>query len=451
MNRSLLSALCLLLVPLAPLAPAFAADAYVPLATNLPLGAATYRTILIATNTGGSPAGFTLAFLASGTDGSAPQPASYTLPPGVTLRLYNAVPAGARGMWELAGAPEIVVSARIEALAEGGAVLASSQVPVIAADEVFRPGQQAQVQGLEQTANGAGSDLGIVNLGTSAAHCSVDGFRADGRRIGGTVSLTLPPRSNNDFRGALSTLGQTSIKDARLTVSCDQTFSPWALVFRAGGPETVVLGPGAALDRDLTPAPPPADGSVLFTLPGQFADGAHSTSFDLPLRDGVPYGQAHVEFDVYLDHWQRAFPGNPMFHNVASFRRSADKRPDRLLYWGLIFKGTDEHRTILDMGVPPGGREGTTIKSGSGPWKERVTYHLVFDYDAAAGTVNFQAFQGGTRVQQLSGALNNTDISNQPGKSVRVDFSSEGIGDGAYFPTLGWKYSNLTVKLTPRR
>jgi len=33
---------------------------------------------------------------------------------------------------------------------------------------------------------------------------------------------------------------------------------------------------------------------------------------------------------------------------------------------------------------------------------------------------------------------------------VLIDFSSPGIGDGAYFPTLGWTYSNLVVRMTPR-
>src|SRR6185436_7714650 len=115
-----------------------------------------------------------------------------------------------------------------------------------------------------------------------------------------------------------------------------------------------------------------------------------------------------------------------------------------VLYWGLILKGTGDFRTILDMG------QEDTIKSGKGPWKERSTYHLVFDYDTDARRIVFAAYQGGQRVQHLEGPLNFTDILNLPDKKVRIDFSSVGVGDGAYFPTLGWKYSNLLVKLTPR-
>jgi hypothetical protein len=438
--------LCALLAPLAPL---LAADAYVPLAANLALGAATYRTLLITTNTGGAPSDFSITFLASGTSGTAgtAQPSHFTLPPGATLRLYNLVPAGSRGMLALAGSPAIVVSARVEALAANGNVLASAQVPVFPARGARKPGERATLQGLEQNANGAGTDFGLMNLSGSAARCTVDAFRAGGGRIANTAILTLPPLSNSDFRGALGTLGAAPIKDARFDVSCDQPFGTYAFVYRAGGPETVVQGPAAGLDSDLKPD---AVGGVTFNLPGPFANGTTFAGYDLPLQAGTQYGRARIEFDLLLDKWHQLFPGNPNFHNVASFRRSAAKRAERLLYWGLILKGSGDFRTILDMGLVPGTGEGTLIKSGQGPWKEKNSYHLVLDYDAVAGIVVFEAYQGGALVQRMSGPLNNADISILPDKPVRVDFSSAGVGDFAYFPTLGWKYSNLTVQLTPR-
>jgi hypothetical protein len=32
---------------------------------------------------------------------------------------------------------------------------------------------------------------------------------------------------------------------------------------------------------------------------------------------------------------------------------------------------------------------------------------------------------------------------------VRVDFGMAGVADGAYFPPIGWKYSNLKVTFEP--
>lgn len=439
MRRSWWIGLCALLAPLVPLE---AADIYIPLAANQVLGATKYRTLLILTNTGNASAELSGSFVLSGTNGATGgPPATLSLPAGSTLRLYNVVPAGSRGMFELSGAPSIVVSARIEALAANGNVLASAQLPAFSADNVLRAGGHALLQGLEHTAAGAITDFGLMNLSSQPAQCTVDAFRAKGGRIAQTVPLTLVPRSNHDFTSALASLGETSIKDVRFDVSCNQTFAAYALIYRPGGPETVILGPAASLDKDLAPVD---DGSVTFSLPGQFANGNDFAAYDLPLQDGVQYGHARIELDLYIDRWRQVHPLNPNFKNVASFRRSAKSRSDRLLYWGLILKGTDDFRTILDMG------QEDTIKSGKGPWKERSTYHLVFDYDADGRRITFEVYQGGQRVQRLEGPANFSDIFNLPGKTVRVDFSSAGVGDGAYFPTLGWKYSNLVVKLTPR-
>ncbi len=440
MRRSWMIGLCTLLAPLAPLA---AGDIYVPLAANAALGASTYRTLLVVTNTGGTSAGLNVTFLPSGTNGTTGQhqTSPLSLPAGATLRLYNVVPAGARGMFEISGAPQIVVSARVEALAANGSVLASAQIPVVSAANVVAAGQRARLQGLEHSTGGATSDFGLMNLSGNPAQCTVDAFRSNGGRIGETVRLSLLPKSSRDVSSALASLGQTSIRDVRFDVSCDQLFSTYSLVYRSGGPETVVLAPAASLERELAPV---SDGSVTFSLPGQFANGTTFASYDLPLQDGVQYGHARIELDLYIDRWNPVHPLNPNFKNVASFRRSARSRSERLLYCGLILKGANDFRTILDMG------QEDTIKSGKGPWKERSTYHLVLDYDADARRIVFEVYQGGQRVQQLDGPANFSDLFNLPDKKVRIDFSSPGVGDGAYFPTLGWKYSNLLVKLTPR-
>lgn len=457
MRRRWILGLWAILAPLAPLAPLWAVDAYVPLAPNLPLGASTYRTLLIATNTGTGATALGVAFLPNGTDGTkAPgAPSSFTIPAGSTLRLYDAVPAGAKGMLSLSGPATILVSARIEALAANGDLLASAEVPVLSGAGATPAGQHVELVGLEQSAQGPGTDFGLANLGTAAANCTISAFKSDGSALGKPISLSLFPLSGSLFPGALPRFGAASIKDGRFDVTCDQPFSTYALVYRSGGPETVALTPAVRLDGSLVPdAPVPVDdGSLHFDLAGTFADGANYAAYDLPLAAGTRYGRARIEFDLFLDRFHQLFPGNPNYETVASFRRSATKRADRVLYWGMIIKGSGDFRTLLDLGLPPGstGVDGTTLKSGKGPWQERTAYHVAIDYDAVGGTILFQAYQGGSLVQELSGAINNTDISNLADQNVRVDFSAVGIGDGAYFPTNGWKYSNLSVRLFPRK
>ena len=49
----------------------------------------------------------------------------------------------------------------------------------------------------------------------------------------------------------LAILGETSISDARVAVSCDKQFFPYSAVFEPGGPETNFVTPSYALDGNL--------------------------------------------------------------------------------------------------------------------------------------------------------------------------------------------------------
>jgi hypothetical protein len=187
------------------------------------------------------------------------------------------------------------------------------------------------------------------------------------------------------------------------------------------------------------------NGAVTYEYPGTFLharDGESYVAFDLPLRNNLRYRHATVEFDLYLDRWQ-----SELFHGVFALRRIGEKR-NGTLYVGLILRGSKGYKSILDIGVHPKRRRGDIIRSDSGPWRENTLYHVRTDYNTAKRTVTLQVFHNGQLVHVLSGRINNTDLSPR-GRKVRVDFGSTKVADGAYFPPLGWSYSNLTVKVTP--
>jgi hypothetical protein len=187
------------------------------------------------------------------------------------------------------------------------------------------------------------------------------------------------------------------------------------------------------------------NGAVSYQLPGTFLDareGESYVAFDLPLRNNVRYRRASVEFDLYLNQWQ-----SNLFHGVFALRRTGDKR-NGTLYVGLILRGSKGYKSILDIGKDPRTRRGEIIRSDSGPWRERTLYHVRTDYDTATRKVLLQVFQDGQRVHALTGRINNADLSPR-GHKVRVDFGSVKVADGAYFPPLGWSYSNLQVKVSP--
>jgi hypothetical protein len=195
---------------------------------------------------------------------------------------------------------------------------------------------------------------------------------------------------------------------------------------------TAAAGGGCAAG---TAEPQPLENGEGFTIPGEFLEVQPvdlCRSFDVPLAYGVAYRRIEVEFDLALDHWV-----SPFFSNITSLRRSGKKRNERVLYYGLILRG-DKRRTVLDRG-------NDALTKVDGPWQEHNSYHITLSADLNARKINLNVYQGDQLVHTVSGKMTAREIKSFTDKVVRVDFSSPGVGDGAYFPPAGSRYSNLTV------
>ncbi|HEX7180250.1 MAG TPA: hypothetical protein VF756_00300 [Thermoanaerobaculia bacterium] len=422
---------------LASLVPAFAGEVYVPYASNRNVNGTTYRTRVWVTNTGAAGRQFSVRFLAQDTDGTqAGAPNTLNVPSGGTVVLTNIAPAGQSGILEIDGAPQLVVNARLEAVSPNSAVLANAHVPVVAVDNVIAPNHTAHIQGLERSPGGVLTDFGILNLNRTASQCSLKAYRANGTQIAQTAIVTVKPLSLRYFDESLASLGETSIADARLEVSCDKQFFPFASVYRAGGPELSFTVPSHSLAGDLVAGGGNPAGSVVFEVPGTFLAARNGDSFkqyDLPLVNGVQYKKATVEFDLYVNR----FP-NGIFAGVTALRRN-----DRTLFFGMMVRG-GRQKTILDMGVD----DDVVFGNNGGPWRERTNYHLVFEYDTDTRKLTFRCFRNGALVETLTGDINHFDLSLNS-RVMRVDFGQTGVADGAYFPPIGWIYSNLRVVFEP--
>lgn len=423
---------------LASLVPAFAGEVYVPYASNRNVNGTTYRTRVWVTNTGATGRSFEVRFLAQDTDGTqAGDPSSLNVPAGGTVVLTNIAPPGQSGILEVSGAPQIVVNARLEAVSPNGAVLANAHVPVVSVDNVIAPNHAAHIQGLERSPAGVLTDFGILNLNRTTSQCSLKAFRSNGSQIAQTAIVTVKPLSLRYFDESLATLGETNIADARLEVSCDKQFFPFASVYRVGGPELSFTLPSYSLEGDLVAGGGNPAGSVVFEVPGTFLAARNGDSFkqyDLPLVDGVQYKKATVEFDLYVNR----FP-NGIFAGVTALRRN-----DRTLYYGMMVRG-GRQKTILDMGV----EDDVVTGNNGGPWRERTQYHVSFEYDTDTGKLTFRCFRNGNLVETVTGDINHFDLTRN-GRIVRVDFGQTGVADHAYFPPIGWIYSNLRVVFEPR-
>ena len=157
------------------LVPAFAGTVYVPVAPPQQVGDVIYRTQVAVGNPGGVARRITTSFIASGRDGirTGTTPSSASIPANGTLVLTNVTPTGREGMLEISGAPQVAVSARLEAVSRTGRVLSSASLPVIGSANLVPRATAAQLQGIGRTATGVQHRFGLINLGAKEAACTV--------------------------------------------------------------------------------------------------------------------------------------------------------------------------------------------------------------------------------------------------------------------------------------
>jgi len=236
-------------------APLSAGDLLLPLAGGSAPDGTTYSTRVWVTNTGASARRLTGTFVAPGADGTrAPAGASVTVAPGATVLATGLAPKAQSGMLLVSGAPQLLVTARLEAIAPDGSLRAAAAGPVVGGHQLAAGGATLQFHGLSQKPVGLSTDLHVINAARQSARCGIDAFRFDGSRIAPTVAITLPPLSVRVFEKALATLGLADVDEARFAVSCDQAFYAYARVYKPGGGELNLMTPLPALGHGVTAA-----------------------------------------------------------------------------------------------------------------------------------------------------------------------------------------------------
>ncbi|HEV7667155.1 MAG TPA: hypothetical protein VGS22_01430 [Thermoanaerobaculia bacterium] len=421
--------------------PLEAGESFVPIARNQPSGTGTLRTVVFVSNLSTTAKTFITQFLIAGTDGVTNPGESTTLSVGAgqSVRLDSSVPVGSRGMLRIDGPSDLQIDARLITADALGTILSEARVPVLSPERVTPAGETLYLQALERRSDGKPlTDFGIANLTREAASCTVAAVRSNGQSIGSAATFSLFPLSLRDFPEVWVTLGTPEIADARITVSCNKQFSAFALVYDVGGPRTAAMTPGGALDGTLEPISRP--GEVVFNAPGDFLIAKSSDSYRsyaIPLVPNLVYQKATIDFDMFLN----KFP-NGFYTSVTSFRRTHRDRHQRRLYYGVQIRN-DNKKTNLDLG------DEVLVRSGAGVWKKGTQYHLKFEYDLTVNRVTLTVTKDGQRVFSVDGPPQTPELVDN-GNAISVDFGQTGIADGAYFPPIGWVYSNLQVKFEPK-
>jgi hypothetical protein len=458
--------------------PVHAGTIYVPYATDEVVGSARYRTEIAVTNPGDAPARVQMLFVSA--DGVRLPGRTETVAAHGTSVVAGLAPAGAQGRVEVTGPAALVVSARLNAYDREGGLLSSAAEPVVSADNLIPAGQTIHLQGLANTADAA-TRLGIVTAGDLGS-CSFAAYSADGAELGAT-SATGAAALARDFAEPLQALRAGSIAEARLEVTCDAPAFAYAAVLATDGSRTAFVAPSTSLRADLTNvvdavragglgngeplvgnpggnrggngdpsspstpstpstpngtpagAPVALDKNGSFQVDGMFLDakaGASFQSYNLDLKQGVKYHKVTVDYDLYVNRYQ-----TPLFHGISSLRRTG-----KTLFMGLLMRA-DKSKTLVDLGHD-------RLLKDAGPWHEHTQYHITMICDAAAKKATVQIFQDGRLVESVSGKLTSTDLRlNTPAKPVHIDFGGTKVADGAYFPPVGWQFSNLKVVAIP--
>jgi len=426
-------------------APVVAGTLYLPLAAEQSVDGEHHRTLLWASNPSGSAKTFSVRFIptnAVGTGGGAD--ATYAVPPGATIPV--AVTHGGLGMAEIIGADELVFIGELNTFGANGLLISSAEIPLVGAKNVVGAGETAHLLALEREVVGSRTDFAIDNLGTSEAECTVRTFRADGSQILSTVSLPVPALGQLFFPDAFDILGEPSIDGARFEVTCDQPFFPWAAVFgefpdfaKFVVPSSGGLPTTGAADPNPDPTANPGE-QVVVRRSGQFftaRNGASKMEVAIPTPAGEYYRRGVVDVDV------RTGKINKVYTTTIGLLRP---NPGRALYFGHFVRGENKNgpvqKTILDVDheVSHGGP--------SGVWHANVDYHLRFVYDTVGRSIELTVTRGGQVVERVTGHITNRDLGHD-GQGMKLIFGIDGVAADAYYPPIGWTFSNLVATFTP--
>jgi hypothetical protein len=252
MYHRVLSALALSALLAAPLA---AGEILIPLAAGAAADGSTWSTRIWVTNTGTVARRLSYTFIAPGADGTkVATTGSLSIPGGDTVLARNLAPAGRNGMLLLGGAPQLLITPRLEALGPNDALRGAAAGPVVSGVELAAGNGRLHLHGLSHRQGGLITDLYVINASRQPAQCTVDAFRDDGSAIGNTLRLALPPLSVRVTERALASFGASAIDEARFAISCNQAFYAWARVAKPGSAELNVVTPSQPLGRDVATA-----------------------------------------------------------------------------------------------------------------------------------------------------------------------------------------------------
>jgi len=306
------------------------------------------------------------------------------------------------------------------------------KLPLLTADQFFRPGTTAFVQNLMKNVD-ASSNLQLFNIGIKPALCNVMVLRPKGTAIEERKNIAVPAIGVIRIADILRGVGTGTAAGINAAVSCDQPF--------------YALGALPATDRwfsrveyPVAKLPATKTAVTLENRPGEFLRVTKSNSFLNLALSGLDPSTAYHSVSINFDITVADPPDFVVFRNVLGMFRAGGRRFGKTLYLGS-FEGRGKY--VIDLGSP---FIETTLKrsidlSGHG------TFHFAIDFDNDQKSMHYVITRNKEVVLDVIGGLYNP-VATVDGNSPILQFGLPGVADNAYFPPYGWHYQNLSIVAT---
>lgn len=432
----------LLLLGLVAAQAAHAGTGYVPLTGVTSVGNVAYETQVTVTNSGGQQRTLQYLQLATEVDGTKRSGVNATplaVAAGRTSVLKPA--ANARGLLELSGPAGLQFSARL--VRTGNASL-GVDLPVITSDNMGLANEKLVVQGLQGSATRS-TDLIFVNLGQAATSCTASVLRADGSLAFPTATFPLPALSHRQFSNVFAGV-QGGVTDARVEVTCTADFFVYAQMSDSATGEFSVAVPSGSSDSALTvpgEAPTCATGVVCYVFPGL----VHTSTNSNPDRSIVlsppvaAYSSLKIHLEVQLGQWNKPVTAA---HGVLYLVRNRNKD----MYANIFLRGPGKSSLTLRHGFEQAHGDKAKIEKGFVA-QPGQTYSFDYEFNPVRKLLSLRVSQNGQTLFEVSDRPNVNKVHIDDGDKIVIGLSNPGINPTVEPASIGWKYSNIKVELTP--
>jgi hypothetical protein len=308
------------------------------------------------------------------------------------------------------------------------------KLPLLAITDFFAANSTAYVLNLIKGTD-ASSNLQIYNAGNLETTCTATVLRPKGSTIEQRTGLKVPALGVLLVSDILRQVGVATGSGINVGVSCDMPFYALGTYPSTNRWNSAVQYPSEHLPAPLTAV-------TLYDMPGRFFHVTQGNGLlDLPLNLDPDIAYRTVTFDFEAD---IALPrGQVFFEALLGLSRKGGRRFGKTLFFGNFYKYS-ENKMVIDEGTP---FIETDVKRTFN-LVQGHTYHWTVTVDNLLQSIHYVINNAdGTNVTDIyTGLYNNFNVVN--GNQPAFDIGLPGVADNAYFPPVGWSFSNLLIVAT---